>query len=500
MALYHFHVEQIKRSEGRTAVASAAYRAGEKLHNLWDGETHDYTRKGGVILSEIMLPEYAPERLFDRYTLWNEVEQIERHYKAQLAYSFDMALQNEFSLEENIALAREFVQKYFVSDGMICDLAVHQPDREDGGIPNPHFHVLVPIRPLNADGTWGAKQHRVYHLDKDGNRIKKEDGSWAFDAVPTTNWGKPETLDLWRKAWADMVNARLEEKGLVCRIDHRSYVDQGLDLIPTIHEGPHVRKMEKKGIRTEKGELNRWIKATNRMIRSIQATLAALKEWLAEAKAILKEPQEVYLAQLLSDAHALHNQTAMTYARGKTKAKKNNLKRFMNECDYLKQRGILTLSDFEKHLSSVSENVESRKSSMHQKQIRLKELQQLMEDAKTYAALKSIFDEMKKEKYRFIKAKERYKEEHESELRRFYMVKRKLKESGFEKDSFPLDAWQKEFSELSAQREAEYQEYKLLQKDLTMLYQIKGDVDQAMRETHPEMLHPNKTKETENAL
>lgn len=95
--------------------------------------------------------------------------------------------------------------------------------------------------------------------------------------------------------------------------------------------------MEKKGIRTEKGELNRWIKATNRMIRNIQATLAALKEWLAEAKEILKEPQGVYLAQLLSDAHALHNQTAMTYARGKAKTKKNNLKRFMNECDYLKQ-------------------------------------------------------------------------------------------------------------------------------------------------------------------
>lgn len=369
-----------------------------------------------MILSEIMLPEYAPERLPDRYTLWNEVEQIEKHYKAQLAYGFDMALQNEFSLDENIALAREFVQKYFVSDGMICDLAVHQPDRGDGGIPNPHFHVLVSIRPLNPDGTWGAKQRRVYHLDKDGNRIKKEDGTWAFDAVPTTNWGKPETLNLWRKAWADMVNARLAEKGLDCRIDHRAYVDQGLDLIPTVYEGPHVRKMEKKGIRTEKGELNRWIKATNRMFRNIQATLAALKEWLAEAKEILKEPQEVYLAQLLSDAHALRNQTAMTYARGKAKAK------------------------------------------------------------------------------------EKYKAEHESELRRFYMVKRKLKESGFEKDPFPLDAWQKEFSELSAQREAEYQEYKLLQKDLTMLYQIKGDVDQAMRETHPEMLHPNKAKETETAL
>lgn len=210
--------------------------------------------------------------------------------------------------------------------------------------------------------------------------------------------------------------------------------------------------------------------------------------------------RQFLLALLLSDAHALRNQTAMTYARGKAKAKKNNLKRFMNECDYLKQRGVLTLSDFENHLSSVDEKVEARKSSMNQKQTRLKELQQLMEDAKTYAALKPVLDEMKKEKYRFTRAKEKYKAEHEGELHRFYMVKRKLKESGFEKDPFPLDVWQKELSELSAQREAEYQEYKLLQKDLTMLYQIKGDVDQAMRETHPEMLHHNKTKETENAL
>ena len=271
-------------------------------------------------------------------------------------------------------------------------------------------------------------------------------------------------------------------------------------MIPTVHEGPQVCKMEKKGIRTEKGELNRWIKATNRMIRSMRATIAALKEWIQEAKEILKEPQEIYLTQLLSEAHTMRNQTAMTYARGKTKAKKNNLKRFMDECNYLKQRGVLTLSDFENYLSSVDEKVEARKSSMNQKQTRLKELQQLMEDAKTYAELKPVFDEMKKEKYRFTKAKEKYKAEHESELRRFYMVKRKLKEKGFEKESFPLKAWQSEFTELSAQREAEYQEYKLLQKDLTLLYQIKSDVAQVMRETHPEMLRPDKSKEAETTL
>lgn len=496
MALYHFHVTQIKRSEGRTAVASAAYRAGEKLHNLWDGETHDYTKKGGVILAEIILPEYAPQRFFDRSTLWNEVEQVEKNYNAQLAYSFDMALQNEFSLEENIELAREFVQKYFVSDGMIADPAIHKPDRDEGGIPNPHFHVLVPIRPLNEDGTWGAKQRREYHLDEEGKRIKKENGQWEFDAVPTTNWGKPKPLDIWRQAWADMVNDKFKEKGLNCRIDHRSYVDQGLDLIPTVHEGPQIRKMEKKGICTEKGELNRWIKATNRMIRSIRATIAALKEWIQEAKEILKEPQEIYLAQLLSEAHIMRNQTAMTYTRGKAKSKKNNLKRFMDECNYLKQIGVLTISNFEKYLSSVDEKVEASKFSLNQKQTRLKELQQLMEDVKTFSELKPVADELKKEKYRFTKAKEKYKTEHEGELRRFYMAKRKLKEKGFEKEPFPLSTWQKEFSELSAQREDEYQKYKLMQKDLTLLYQIKGDVDKVMRETHPEILHTDKTKET----
>lgn len=214
--------------------------------------------------------------------------------------------------------------------------------------------------------------------------------------------------------------------------------------------------MEKKGIRTEKGELNRWIKATNRMIRSMRATIAALKEWILEAKEMLKEPlkepQEIYLAQLLSEAHTMRNQTAMTYARGKTKAKKNNLKRFMDACNYLSRQGVLTLSDFEKHLSSVDEKVESSKSSMNQKQQRLKELQQLLEDAKTYGELKPIADEMKEKKYRFAKAREKYKAEHEGELRRFYVTKRKLKEKGFEKEPFPLK-WRgrMSFLELSVQ-------------------------------------------------
>ena len=269
MAIFHFTVTQTKRSKGQSAIASAAYRSGERLYSEYYGEYSDYTRKGGVICSDILLPSHAPKEYADRQTLWNAVEKAERGKTAQLAYSFEISLQNEFSLEENIALARKFLLEQFVSRGMTVDVSFHEKEHEDGGTPNPHFHFLCPIRPIEQDGTWGLKQRRVYALDEDGNRIRDQNGEFVFNAVPTTDWGSPETLEHWRQTWAEMCNAKFAEKGLTVRIDHRSYERQGVDLLPTIHEGATVRAMEKKGIRTEKGEFNRWIKATNAVIRDI---------------------------------------------------------------------------------------------------------------------------------------------------------------------------------------------------------------------------------------
>ena len=177
IALYHFHVTQIKRSAGQSAIASAAYRSGEKLHSEYYGEDSDYTKKGGVIYSEILLPPHAPPSFADRETLWNEVEKAERGKKAQLAYSFDIALQNEFSMQENIELARQFLLEQFVSRGMVVDFAVHSPDKEDSGISNPHFHVMCPIRPLDEHGRWGNKQRREYLLNENGERIRDEAGN-----------------------------------------------------------------------------------------------------------------------------------------------------------------------------------------------------------------------------------------------------------------------------------------------------------------------------------
>ena len=265
-----------------------------------------------MLYSEIILPPHAPPEYRDRATLWNAVEHAERHKKAQLAYSFDIALQNELTMEENIELARGFVQKNFVGKGMVADLAIHQPDKGDGGIPNPHFHVLTTMRPINPDGTWGQKQKREYLVDKNGDPVLDSNGKPKFNAVATTDWHCPETLEAWRKAWCDMVNEAFERNGITERIDHRSYERQGLDLIPTIHEGPTVRQMEAKGIKTDKGELNRWIKATNRLICDVTKKIKSLFSWLAEVREKLSKPQTPNLVELLTDYYVKRSSDGAT--------------------------------------------------------------------------------------------------------------------------------------------------------------------------------------------
>lgn len=206
MGCYHFHLNQLSRGKGQSAIASAAYRAGTKLECTYYGEVSDYTRKGGVVLAEIHLPKQAPERFKDRETLWNEVEWIEGNKKAQLAHSFDIALMNEFSMEENIELARRFVEEQLVARGMIADLAIHDPKKAKDKIPNPHMHIMVPIRPLQEDGTWGQKQKKVPVLTPDGQPVLNQKGQPVFRAVHTTDWSRKETLEELRSAWAKMCN------------------------------------------------------------------------------------------------------------------------------------------------------------------------------------------------------------------------------------------------------------------------------------------------------
>lgn len=286
MACYHFHLDQISRGKGKLAVAAAAYRSGTRLANSYYGEISDYTKKGGVLLSEIHLPPHAPERFADRETLWNEVEWTEKNGRAQLANNFEIALMNEFTMEENIGLARRFVEEQLVARGMTADLCIHDPGRKEGQPPNPHMHILTPIRPLKEDGTWGPKEKKVPVLDADGSPVTGKNGNPKYRAVSTTGWTSKETLEELRKAWADLCNEMYQKKGLSISVDHRSYEARGIDQIPTVHEGARVRAMEEKGIRTMLGDLNRMIRKLNRMLKKAKEALAVIgdaKETIIEA-------------------------------------------------------------------------------------------------------------------------------------------------------------------------------------------------------------------------
>ena len=473
MALFHFTVDQMKRSEGQSAIASAAYRSGERLYSEYYGEYSDYTRKGGVICSDILLPSHAPPEFADRQTLWNAVELVERGKKAQLAYSFEIALQNEFTIEENIALARQFLLDNFVSRGMTVDVAFHEKETEDGGLPNPHFHFLCPMRPMNPDGTWGFKQHRVYRLDEDGNRIRDQNGKFLFDAVPTTDWGSPETLEHWRKAWADVCNAKFEEKGLDVRIDHRSYLRQGVDLLPTVHEGAAVRAMEKKGIRTEKGEFNRWIKATNAVIRDIRKKIALLSDWIKEIKAELAKPQTPDLVFLLRAYYS--KRSAGAYSQ---KGKISNLKEMNETFNYLRANGIYSLEDLERRVSEHSAATESLKKTLDEQTARMKAIKQLYDSSAAFQSLKPVYDGL--QKIKFEKPRAKYKAEHEAELKQFYAARRKLT-GEFPDGKVDMKKLSDEYDELEQAHETTYGEFKAVRDDLHRLWKVKSCVDTAAR-------------------
>ena len=452
MALYHFHVGQVKRSAGQSAVESAAYRAGEKLYSEYYGQVSDYTRKGGVMYTEILLPPHAPREYADRQTLWNAVEDVERNKNAQLAYSFDIALQNEFTIEENIALSRQFLLDNFVSRGMIADFAVHQPDKKDG-IPNPHFHVLCPIRPLNPDGTWGAKQRRAY----------REDGK--FDAVPTTDWGRPETLEAWREAWSALCNAKFEENGLPDRIDHRSYARQGVEQHPTVHEGVAVRQMEARGLVTNKGKRNRWIKSANAMLRALRDRIKSLAAWLTSTRVRLKSTPS--LEKLLMEYMDERNAGAWS-----SKAKVGNLKRLTSAVAYLEENRLHTLDDLEARLDSLHSSIDEIKAALDANKKRSKELRGWLSYAEQYKRFKPLYDELCAIKWKF--KREQFKSEHESELRQFYMARRKLP------GGIHTANWQRELAMLERENDAAYAKYKALRAELSEQLDVKYCIDRAL--------------------
>ena len=349
MAIYHMQAKVVSRGSGRSAVAASAYMSCSRIYNDYDGIQHDYTRKHGLIYQEVMLPPMAPPKWKNREQLWNAVEAAEKTKDSRLAREFVVALPIELDKDSNISLLQNFIQKNFVDMGMCADFAIHDTDGH-----NPHAHILLTVRPLNENGTWQYKTEKEYLCIKDGEekgftasefkdaqkegwekqyRYKagkkkvyltpsaaQEKGYERIDKHPKSTrygrqnpiseqWNSEEQLCLWRANWADAVNKMLALNQINAAIDHRSFAAQGITEQPTIHEGYIAQNMEKKGMIADRCEINRRVRADNRILRELKTQIKKLVQAVEKSIPVIAETLEAIRNHMIfTQYHLLHNE------------------------------------------------------------------------------------------------------------------------------------------------------------------------------------------------
>ena len=420
MAIYHLEAKVISRGAGRSAVAAAAYMSCSQILNDYDGVQHDYTRKQGLVWQQIFLPEYAPAEWSDRGTLWNAVEENEKTKDSRLAREFVVALPIEMGKAEWERLLTEFIKDNFVADGMCADVCIHDTDGH-----NPHAHIMVTVRPLAENGQWQYKTEKEYLCVRDGEergftgaefkqaqkegwekqyqykvgrkkeymapsaaeaagyeRVSKTPKSTRFGRQNpvAARWNSDEQLVLWRSAWADVTNRYLERAGAEARIDHRSHADRGIPEQPTIHERVTARAMEQQGFISDRCELNRQIKADNKLLRELRSAFEKIAKAvkntvpaIAEAMETLRRNILIFRYQILhtkANRRSIKNTLAdvlpvlRQYSDlvGQIKTLSRERKGLLDEKKATSMLNILKQRELAKRIAQLSEDIEELRS------------------------------------------------------------------------------------------------------------------------------------------
>lgn len=296
MAIYHFSVKAISRGEGRSAVAAAAYRAGEKLQDDKYGKEQDYTKKSGVEFTNIYAPENTNPDLLNRQKLWNTVEKVERRKDALLAREFEIAFPEELNAEERKNLLNDLCQDLVKKHGVVVDAAIHAPHTGSGSDErNYHAHIMFTTRAISKTGDFESKKYRDFSRDSG-----------------------TKTVSNWRENFADLTNRHLKQAGYDVQVDHRSYADQDNGLEATEHEGPAVTQLRRMGIATEISSENDAIKQRNAEKTVNEQAITGLEQEIIASEAILSDLQR---SKAKSDAeHAQQQQIALERKRERLEA------------------------------------------------------------------------------------------------------------------------------------------------------------------------------------
>lgn len=476
MAICHIPIKIIQRSKGKSALAAAAYRSGTKLTNEWDGLTHDYTHKGCVVHAEIMLPSHAPPEFADRSILWNSVEQIEKSRDSQLAREVEVALPRELTREQQLALLRAYVKDNFVAAGMCADFALH--DKCDG---NPHAHILLTIRPLKEDGTWGAKCRKVYDPDEHGQRIPDGKGGWKNHREDTTDWNDKGKAEVWRAAWAAYTNQALKDAGRPERIDHRSYKRQGVDRIPTIHMGVAATRMERRGIATEKGNLNRQIDADNKLLKELKARITRLYNW-SKAEAEKPQGKESTVAQLWQARQEMNRPVSRA---GKVRALQESAALF----SFLQINGITSMQQLYKKIADMNSRYYSLRGEIVTAERRIAALNEkagMWAQYRKYRPIRKQLDWVNPDKQQL------FWERHSRELILYDAADRFLKGLKDNGEELKPKEWKSEIASLTAEKDSKYTEMRAMREEIKAAEQLKKTAERLAREQNTQTHDPER--------
>ncbi len=298
MASYHCSVKPVSRGAGRSGTAAAAYRAGVCLKDERTGEVHDYTRKQGVEHTELVFPHGVN---MSREELWNAAEGAEKRKDARIAREFELALPAELTKEQRRELATGFARHLVEQYGVAADVALHEPNRK-GDQRNHHAHILVTTRQISAQGL-GEKAD-----------LEREDKALRAQGKPS---GREQIAAL-RADWATRCNTALERAGHQERVSHKSLEAQGIDREPTTHLGPVATAMERRGERSERGDLNREPGAD----RAAQVELASAEKMQTGTERMREQAREWRIAQEQAKEQALAAERAKQQERERQEAER----------------------------------------------------------------------------------------------------------------------------------------------------------------------------------
>lgn len=412
------------------------------------------------------------------------MELSEKSNNAQLAREVEIALPVELSREEQTRLVREYCSSQFVSKGMIADFNLH-----DTGGGNPHAHILLTMRPLDEKGAWLPKSKKEYVIDENGEKIRLPSGRYKTRKVDLVDWNHRENAEVWRRAWADLANEYLEKNNRPERIDHRSYERQGIDQIPTVHVGVSATQMEKKGIVTERGELNRNIKAANRILREIRRLVRGLKDWIAELKerktALLEalaearaQASEPTIPQLLARYMEQRGEERADWtSKGKLKGAVSDFNKVQAAMEFLRQKEISTVETLDRQLDGISETAVAIRDSMRKAERRIKDIDTLLSHIGNYEKHKPVYKEYAAIGWK--KQKEKFAEAHRGELDAYRAAARYVKTHlpGTSYSRKELDAERKD---LAAALPGKREELEAVQADVRTLRDVRHWLNQVL--------------------